>query len=264
MTPCSIVFPPILWPNEFYLNRSCMSICQSFMYPFNCFICSTPNTIPIKSYTISIFLSCSFFIPTHNFVTCFLLFISFFLFLFFLRSLEEPFQNERTIPPPLVVISPHNQHHHHHPTHSLSPHSYDASRSRSSSLSSNPISANGVHHVLTAGEDSSQSSLNLSNASSGYLSGGSANSSVGGSSLNLSSSPTSSPTSSGTASAAATLGSLSSGVSPGGNGMSPVAMNVGLNGNLNGGSSNHLLMSSSSQTQISNRRRTISSNSNNG
>lgn len=70
------------------------------------------------------------------------------------------------------------------------PSSYDEtnllSRSRSSSLScSKPITANGVHHALQTGEDSSQSSLNLS-ASSGYLSGSSANSSVGGSNLNLS------------------------------------------------------------------------------
>ncbi|XP_037041027.1 probable GPI-anchored adhesin-like protein PGA18 [Bradysia coprophila] len=104
---------------------------------------------------------------------------------------EEPFLNEHTVARPLVVIPSqnHQQHlnnnHHHHPTHSLSPQSYDASRSRSSSLSSNPITANCVHHVLTGGEDSSQSSLNLS-ASSGYLSGSSANSSVGGSNLNLS------------------------------------------------------------------------------
>lgn len=57
-------------------------------------------------------------------------------------------------------------------------------RSRSTSLTLKPIT---VHHVMqTAGEDSSQSSLNLS-ASSGYLSGSSsANSSVGGSNLNLS------------------------------------------------------------------------------
>lgn len=62
----------------------------------------------------------------------------------------------------------------------------DVSRSRSSSLSSKPITANGVHHVMQTGEDSSQSSLNLS-ASSGYLSGSSANSSVGGNSnLNIS------------------------------------------------------------------------------
>lgn len=88
----------------------------------------------------------------------------------------------------MIPSQNHHQHlnnNHHHPTHSLSPQSYDASRSRSSSLSSNPITANCVHHVLTGGEDSSQSSLNLS-ASSGYLSGSSANSSVGGSSLNLS------------------------------------------------------------------------------
>lgn len=57
-------------------------------------------------------------------------------------------------------------------------------RIRSTSLTLKPIT---VHHVMqTAGEDSSQSSLNLS-ASSGYLSGSSsANSSVGGSNLNLS------------------------------------------------------------------------------
>lgn len=61
------------------------------------------------------------------------------------------------------------------------------SRTRTTSLSSTlkPITANGVH-VIQSGEDSSQSSLNLS-ASSGYLSGSSANSSVGGTSnLNLS------------------------------------------------------------------------------
>ncbi|KAJ6634724.1 Max-binding protein MNT [Pseudolycoriella hygida] len=45
--------------------------------------------------------------------------------------------------------------------------------------------ANCGQHVLTGGEDSSQSSLNLS-ASSGYLSGSSANSSVGGSNSNIS------------------------------------------------------------------------------
>lgn len=117
----------------------------------------------------------------------------FFIFptVFFVFVLEEPFLNEHTVARPLVVIPSQNHHqhlnnnHHHHPTHSLSPQSYDASRSRSSSLSSNPITANCVHHVLTGGEDSSQSSLNLS-ASSGYLSGSSANSSVGGSNLNLS------------------------------------------------------------------------------
>lgn len=61
-------------------------------------------------------------------------------------------------------------------------------RSRSTSLTSKPITANGVHHVMqTTGEDSSQSSLNLS-ASSGYLSGSSSanSSSAGGSNLNLS------------------------------------------------------------------------------
>lgn len=59
-----------------------------------------------------------------------------------------------------------------------------STRCRTSSISSKPITANGVHHVLQSGEDSSQSSLNLS-ASSGYLSGSSANSS-GNSNLNIS------------------------------------------------------------------------------
>lgn len=61
------------------------------------------------------------------------------------------------------------------------------SRIRSASLScSKPFAANRVHHALQSGEDSSQSSLNLSCTSSGYVSGSSANSSVGGSNLNLS------------------------------------------------------------------------------
>lgn len=133
----------------------------------------------------------------------------------------------------MIPSQNHHQHlnnNHHHPTHSLSPQSYDASRSRSSSLSSNPITANCVHHVLTGGEDSSQSSLNLS-ASSGYLSGSSANSSVGGSSLNLSGITTAAPLSSGSTSSL----------------------------HANGSSPDHQL---GPQQITTNRRRTISSNSN--
>lgn len=66
-------------------------------------------------------------------------------------------------------------------------HKYDGviCRNRSSSMSRlKSFTANRGHNALS-GEESSQSSLNLS-ASSGYLSGSSANSSVGGSNLNLS------------------------------------------------------------------------------
>lgn len=134
----------------------------------------------------------------------------------------------------MIPSQNHHQHlnnNHHHPTHSLSPQSYDASRSRSSSLSSNPITANCVHHVLTAGEDSSQSSLNLS-GSSGYLSGSSANSSVGGSNLNLS----------GITSAA------------------PLSTSSTSSLHVNGASPDH--QAPQPQQLTNNRRRTISSNSN--
>lgn len=163
----------------------------------------------------------------------------FFIFpnVFFFCFLEEPFLNEHTVARPLVVIPSQNHHqhlnnNHHHPTHSLSPQSYDASRSRSSSLSSNPITANCVHHVLTGGEDSSQSSLNLS-ASSGYLSGSSANSSVGGSNLNLSGITSAAPLS---------------------------TTNSTLSLHVNGASPDH--QAPQPQQLTNNRRRTISSNSN--
>lgn len=155
---------------------------------------------------------------------------------------DESFVNGHSIAPPLVVISSqnhqetsqtfyprvnnnlqnHNNNSHNHNNMTNSPQSqtstnsstFELSRSRSSSISSNnaalnfpliPIAnnqsliqgtsvslvGNGIHHVIN--EDSSQSSLNLSGFSSGYLSGSSANSSVGGSnssvggsSLNLS------------------------------------------------------------------------------
>lgn len=146
------------------------------------------------------------------------------------------------------------------PNYPLSSSSFDEtkplSRSRSSSLScSKPITANGVHHVLQTGEDSSQSSLNLS-ASSGYLSGSSANSSVGGSNLNLS------------------LGTSNNN----GGIVSTTNGNVIANGNgtiLNGvhlnGTTNHVQQGSQLQQQLPTlpnmaatigRRRTISSNSN--
>lgn len=107
-----------------------------------------------------------------------------------------------------------NSHNHNNMTNSpqsqtsTSSSTYELSRSRSSSISSNnaamnfpliPISnqsliqgtsvslvGNGIHHVIN--EDSSQSSLNLSGFSSGYLSGSSANSSVGGSNSSVGSS----------------------------------------------------------------------------
>lgn len=84
--------------------------------------------------------------------------------------------------------------------------SFEISRSRSSSVSSTNLQqqitpivgnhingvngqipiANGMyHHSLQSGDDSNQSSLNLSSVSSGYISGGnSANSSIGGNNLN--------------------------------------------------------------------------------
>lgn len=173
-----------------------------------------------------------------NLFFLFILFLYFYLIFIFpaIFFLEEPFLNEHNVARPLVVIPSQNHHqhlnnNHHHPTHSLSPQSYDASRSRSSSLSSNPITANCVHHVLTGGEDSSQSSLNLS-ASSGYLSGSSANSSVGGSNLNLS--------------------GITSTV--------PLSTSSTLTLHANGSSPDH--QAPQPQQLTNNRRRTVSSNSN--
>lgn len=155
---------------------------------------------------------------------------------------DESFVNGHSIAPPLVVISSQNHHEttqtfyprvnnnlqnhnnnsHNHNNMTNSPQSqtstnsstFELSRSRSSSISSNnaamnfplipivnnqtllqgtsvSLVGNGIQNVIN--EDSSQSSLNLSGFSSGYLSGSSANSSVGGSnssvggsSLNLS------------------------------------------------------------------------------
>lgn len=147
----------------------------------------------------------------------------------------------------------HNNNSHNHNNMTNSPQSqtstssstFELSRSRSSSISSNnaamnfpliPIAnqsliqgtsvslvGNGIHHVIN--EDSSQSSLNLSGFSSGYLSGSSANSSVGGSNSSVGSS----------------------------------SLNLSINSNLliqNG----HDAMGGQSAT--SSRRRTISSNSN--
>lgn len=88
-----------------------------------------------------------------------------------------------------------------------------------------------MHHVLTGGEDSSQSSLNLS-ASSGYLSGSSANSSVGGSNLNL------------------------SGITS----VAPLSTSSTSSLHVNGASPDHL--APQPQQLTNNRRRTISSNSN--
>lgn len=131
------------------------------------------------------------------------------------------------------------------------------SRNRSSSLScSKPITANGVHHVLQTGEDSSQSSLNLS-ASSGYLSGSSANSSVGGSNLNLSLGASSNG--GGIAGASTTNGNVIA------NGNGTILNGVHLNG------THHMQQGSQQQQQLPTlpnmaatmgRRRTISSNSN--
>lgn len=65
-----------------------------------------------------------------------------------------------------------------------------SSISSTSSLGSQVVAMNGIysHTILQngGGDDSNQSSLNLSNISSGYLSGSSGNSSVGAVSLNLS------------------------------------------------------------------------------
>ncbi|XP_055696015.1 mucin-2-like isoform X2 [Lutzomyia longipalpis] len=106
---------------------------------------------------------------------------------------SEPLLNGHTLTtPPLVVFShpPQQQHHTHSgsSTQSSPQSSFELSRSRSSSVSSNhPVVGNGatttlIQHVLVGGgEDTSQSSLNL-NGSSGYFSGSSVTSVSG---LNL-------------------------------------------------------------------------------
>lgn len=134
----------------------------------------------------------------------------------------------------------------------------DVSRSRSSSLSSKPITANGVHHVMQTGEDSSQSSLNLS-ASSGYLSGSSANSSVGGNS-NLNVSVGTNGTGTNITAASVFNGQIGQNTTITMNGVSVDLGNNHLHSqlHLNGGQSNAPL-----PIQPQNiRRRTISSNSN--
>lgn len=149
----------------------------------------------------------------------------------------------------------HNNNSHNHNNMTNSPQSqtstssstFELSRSRSSSISSNnaamnfpliPITSNqsliqgasislvgnGIHHVIN--EDSSQSSLNLSGFSSGYLSGSSANSSVGGSNSSVGSS----------------------------------SLNLSINTNMI--HQNGLGHDSMGQSATSSRRRTISSNSN--
>lgn len=160
-------------------------------------------------------------------------------------------QNHQTIHPLTPPLAMHQPLHHQ---------SYDVSRCRSSSLSSKPITANGVHHVMQSGEDSSQSSLNLS-ASSGYLSGSSANSSVG-SHLNLSvgtngNGPIAAATANGVFN-----GQLGQGATITMNGVSLDLNNHHLHSqlHLNGGQSNIALPVQPQQTNS--RRRTISSNSN--
>lgn len=135
---------------------------------------------------------------------------------------EEPFgtsvvttNGHSNVAPPLVVISPQQQQQIHNSSgnhnNSLSPpstssSSFELSRSRSSSVSSttlppsttptithnisggHTITTNGLyqHQLQNGGDDSNQSSLNLSNVSSGYISGSSANSSIGSTNLNIS------------------------------------------------------------------------------